>query len=104
MVGQFGWAIAFCLPTITICRFGLRILLTTDSQDEFGFGTYLTFGFLGALVGLAAVMLMVAVQGYELSAVLLLMAVAVWNSIESVSDVFTGLFLRRERMDYVAKA
>src|SRR5262249_47623803 len=34
----------------------------------------------------------------------LVIAIALWNSVESISDLFGGLFQRLERMEYVGKA
>jgi O-antigen/teichoic acid export membrane protein len=103
-VGQFGWAVAVCLPTITFCRFGLRILQTTDARDEITFSDYLGFSILSTLVALAIIGGLAAFNGYNAQTMILVLAVGIWNAVESISDAFAGLFQRRERMDLVAKS
>ena len=104
LVGQYGLAVAMCLPTITICRFGLRILQSTDAHNELSFGEYLSFSLVATPIGLVVVAMLMFAKGSESDFIALVMVVALWNSIESISDLFSGLFQRYERIDYLAKA
>src|SRR5205085_491149 len=104
-------AIAICIPTITICRWGGRVLLATDARDNAKFGDYLGFTLIGSMIGMAVVAGMVFVrpplnaeQGPNLYLIGLVMIVSLWNSLESISDIFTALFQRHERMDFIAKS
>jgi O-antigen/teichoic acid export membrane protein len=104
MVGQFGWGVAFCLPTITIFRFGLRILLTTDASSEIPFREYFSFAILGSVFGFLTIVSMGLLNQLDASTLALVAAIALWNSIESISDLFGGLFQRLERMEFVGTA
>ena len=104
LVGQYGLAVAMCLPTITVCRFGLRILQSTDAHNELSFGDYLSFALVATPIGLVIVAVLMFAKGSAPDFVALVMVVALWNSIESISDLFSGLFQRYERIDYLAKA
>jgi O-antigen/teichoic acid export membrane protein len=104
MVGRYGWAVAFCLPAITLFRFGARTLISTDAHDRFPFRQYLSFTVAGSLIAILVVLGMLLFQGYDQDIVWLVLIVTLWNAVESVSDLFSGLFQRRERMDLLAKA
>ena len=104
LVGQYGLAVALCLPTITICRFGLRILQSTDARNEMAFGEYFSFSLISTPVGLGIVGGIIANQHFDSAFVPVVIAVAIWNSLESISDLFAGLFQRYERIDLLTKA
>jgi O-antigen/teichoic acid export membrane protein len=104
LVGQYGWAVAFCMPTITFCRFGLRILKSTDARDEFRFGEYFAFCLIGTCLGMIVVTGLGVTDRLDGGLLILVIAVASWNSLESISDLFAGMFQRYERVDYLAKA
>jgi O-antigen/teichoic acid export membrane protein len=104
MLGQYSWALAFALPTVTICRFGVRTLVATDARRELPIGDYLGFALGGSLIGFAIVIGLAITERSDQQTMILLTLVAIWNSLESISDVFAGLFTRDERMDLYAKA
>ncbi len=104
LVGQYGLAVVLCLPTITICRFGLRILQSTDARNEMAFGEYFSFALISTPVGLGIVGGIIANQHFDSAFVPVVIAVAIWNSLESISDLFAGLFQRYERIDLLTKA
>ncbi len=103
-VGQYGWALAFCMPLIVLFRPAARVLISTDLENLVPFSVYLALSLLGAGLGIAAIGLIAWVQGYDAYLVALIFGVALWNSCESVSDAFAGLFLRRGRADLLAIA
>ncbi|HZZ26617.1 MAG TPA: lipopolysaccharide biosynthesis protein [Pirellulales bacterium] len=104
MLGQYGWAVAFCVPTVTICSFGIRSLLATDARREVKFSEYLGFTLVFSVIGLLIVAGMILINRADGYTVTLVMLVTIWTSLESISDTFAGLFTRDERMDLLAKA
>jgi O-antigen/teichoic acid export membrane protein len=104
VLGQYRWSVAFCVPTITICSFGIRTLLATDARRDVQFSEYFGFTLVAMAVGLAIVFGMSMLNHADAYTVTLVMLVAIWTAVESISDTFAGLFTRDERMDYLAKA
>jgi O-antigen/teichoic acid export membrane protein len=107
IVGEYKWATAFCLPTIAICRFGLRTLVTTDARREHRFAEYLAFALVSTSI--AAVIISGLAYwhcqtptGFDTYTALLILIVGAWNAIESISEAFLGLFQQREHMECVA--
>ncbi|MCC7087349.1 MAG: oligosaccharide flippase family protein [Pirellulales bacterium] len=108
-VGEYRYAVAFCLPTITIFRFGLRILVSTDARRQHRFSEYLAFSLVstclaGLVVGGLIVCERLSLNGLDLRTAILIALVCAWNGLESISDCFAGLFQQRERMDLIARS
>ncbi|HTQ40749.1 MAG TPA: hypothetical protein VMJ32_17135 [Pirellulales bacterium] len=104
LVGQYGWAFAFCIPTVMFCRFALRTLQATDARNEIRFNEFFCFALLSTSLGLAIVAGMTVVNGPDRGTAALIALVALWNSIESLSELYSGLFQRYERIDIIAAA
>jgi O-antigen/teichoic acid export membrane protein len=108
-VGEYRYAVAFCLPTITIFRFGIRILVSTDASRHHRFSEYLAFSVVstfiaGLVVGCLIIWERITPGSIDFRTAVLIALVAVWNGLESISDCFVGLFQQRERMDLIAKS
>jgi glycosyltransferase EpsF len=103
-VGQYGWALAFCMPIIVLCRPAARVLISTDLESRTSFGVYLGLTLTGTLLAMALLGAVTGIRGYDPFLVALIIGVTLWNSCESISDAFAGLFLRRARADLLATA
>lgn len=104
MVGQFALGLAVCAPVIIFTNLQLRTVQATDARREFRFSEYLGLR-LGALsLALLAITGIVFLSGYCRETVTVILAVGVAKAIESVSDVFYGMFQQRERLDRIAKS
>src|SRR5262249_15623754 len=103
-VGQYGWALAFCMPIIVLFRPGARVLICTDLENRTTFGVYLGVTLTGTLLAIAMIGTITGLRGYDPYLAVLIIGVTVWNCCDSISDAFAGLFLRRARADLLAAA
>jgi O-antigen/teichoic acid export membrane protein len=104
MVGQFALGLAVSAPIFQFANLQLRAVLVTDARNAHRFGEYFGVRIVTSLIGLLLAGT-VAVIGYRspgTGTVILLVAAAKW--IDSLSDIFQGLFQRHEQMDRVAKS
>jgi O-antigen/teichoic acid export membrane protein len=109
IAGEYTYALAFCLPTITIFRFGLRILVSTDARRQHKFSEYLAFAvtstFLAGLsIGGLVIWQRLSPDSIDFYTATLILLVGMWNGFESISECFIGLFQQRERMDLIARS
>jgi O-antigen/teichoic acid export membrane protein len=107
--GEYTYAMAFCLPTIMIFRFGLRILVSTDARRQHRFAEYLAFAisstFLaGLLIGGLVILQRFSPGSIDFYTAVLILLVGIWNGLESISECFIGLFQQRERIDLIARS
>ncbi len=101
MVGQFSLALAIAMPVIAMTNLQVRTLLATDARREFGYGNYFTTRLITAAIGLAIVVLIVAITDYPTVVDAIVIALTIARTLDSLSDVPYGLLQQRERMDRV---
>ena len=107
MVGMYALGIAVSAPVLAFGMLQLRKVQASDAQGEFAFEDYLglrTAATLASLLVIAACawisgMSGGAGRGYDTLKALVVLWVGVAKSIDSVNDIFRGLFQRHERMD-----
>ncbi|NOY42649.1 MAG: oligosaccharide flippase family protein [Planctomycetes bacterium] len=104
MVGSYALAMGICTPIFTLCNINLRSVQTVDTRSEFDFSSYFSLRSMTVLLAAAIVASFTLFSGYDKNMVMLILLVGVAKSLESLSDVFHGLFQRVERMDYSAKS
>ena len=95
-VGTFILAYAVTGPVFMLTNLQLRVVLATDSNGEFPFGSYFQLRLLTALGTFAALCI---ASGWIMGSTTgrtVLVAVALAKAIESVSDVYVGLLEREE--------
>ncbi|HEX9006986.1 MAG TPA: MATE family efflux transporter [Bacteroidota bacterium] len=104
MVGQYTLAIAIVVPVMTFAQLQLRAIQATDVRGTYLFQHY--FGLRVAATCLAMLIILgVALKGaYSATFSTFLLLVGLTESVESLSDIFYGLFQRQERMDRIAKS
>jgi O-antigen/teichoic acid export membrane protein len=76
----------------------------TDAESQYRFGDYLALRLIGTTLALVVVLGIVYFANFQRETALIILAVGLAKAFESVSDVFYGLFLQRERMDRMAKS
>ncbi|SET99546.1 lipopolysaccharide biosynthesis protein [Paenibacillus sp. NFR01] len=104
MVGQYVLALSVAAPVILFANFQLRDFQATDARGQYAFRDYLTlrlWSVAAACVAIAAVTAFIPLSG-EGALVLLLVGAA--KAAEAVSDIYFGLFQRRERMEFIGKS
>ncbi|MES4792997.1 MAG: polysaccharide biosynthesis protein, partial [Chloroflexota bacterium] len=102
MVGQFALALAIVMPVIIFANLQMRGLQSTDARREFLFGDYLAVRLLTAVLALVIIGGIVLIAWHPRETVLVIMAVALTRTFDSLSDVFYGLVQQHERMDRIA--
>jgi O-antigen/teichoic acid export membrane protein len=103
-VGQFALGLAVTAPIIMFTNLKLRTVQATDAKVDFSFSDYLAHRCIGSVVGLGIILLIVLFSGYSVETKLVIVAVGVAKVVESLSDIFYGLFQSRERMDLLARS
>jgi O-antigen/teichoic acid export membrane protein len=103
MVGRFALALAITAPVMLFSNLALRAALVTDVRGEHHpLGRYLALRFATAAIGGAIVMALAL--GFEGEVALLIVAVGLAKSSESLSDILHGIAQRHERFDLIARS
>jgi O-antigen/teichoic acid export membrane protein len=104
MVGQFALGLAITAPIIVFSSLELRAVQATDATRHYRFGDYLALRLLATTLGLVVILGITYVVGYRGETALVILVIGLAKSLESISDVFYGLFLQRENIDLMAKS
>lgn len=100
MVGQFTLGLAVTAPVLMFTNLQLRVIQATDAKHQYAFGDYLGL----RLVSTALALLVIAgiTTGYRWETSVVILIVGVAKALESISDVFYGLFQQHELMERIA--
>jgi O-antigen/teichoic acid export membrane protein len=101
-VGQFTLGIAITAPIVLFSNLQLRSIQSTDVQQTYPFIDYFVLRVLTSILALLTILVLVMGVGYDSDTALMIGLVGLAKSIESISDVFYGLFQQQERMDWIA--
>jgi len=101
-VGQFALGLAITAPVMMFLNLQLRGIQATDASGQFVFGHYLGLRMATILVSLVVIFGLIRFGDYEWQMGLVILAIGGAKAVESVNDIFYGLFQQRERMDLVA--
>ena len=102
MVGQFTLGLAVTAPIILFANLQLRQIQTTDVDRKYQFGDYLGLRLICAGLSLLTIGIVTLTAGYRWETSLVILVIGVAKVLESISDVFHGLFQYHERMDRIA--
>ena len=102
MVGQFTLGLAVTAPIILFANLQLRQIQTTDVDLKYQFGDYLGLRLICAGLSLLTICIIALTAGYRWETSLVILVIGVAKVLESISDVFHGLFQYHERMDRIA--
>lgn len=102
MVGQFTLGLSVTAPIILFANLQLRQIQTTDVEGKYQFSDYFGLRLICAGLSLLTVCLITFTAGYRWETSLVILAIGVAKVLESISDVFHGLFQYHERMDRIA--
>lgn len=104
VVGAYALGLAICAPVMMLTDLHLRTIQATDARREVRFADYLKLRGLGIILGISVISA-IALGLYGASESLpVILGIAVVKGVESLGDVFYGLFQQRERMDRVARS
>lgn len=104
VVGQFSLGLAVTAPVVMFGNLQLREVQATDAAREYTFVDYLTVRLTTGLLALSVIICIVLLAGYSLHTGIVILLVGVSKVVESISDIFLGLFQQNERMDLVARS
>jgi len=104
MVGQFALGLAITVPILSFATLKTRLVQATDARREYLFGDYFGLRLITTAMALLVIAGIVLVSGYRRETALVVLAIGIAKTFESISDVFYGLLQQRERMDRVAKS
>jgi O-antigen/teichoic acid export membrane protein len=104
LVGEFTLALAVTAPIILIFDFQLRSVLATDTAKEFPFSQYLQLKAFSSLSALMVLGLVLYMSGYQGQLALVIFIVGLTKLVESVIELYYGLYQQKERMDLIAKS
>jgi len=103
-VGQFVFALAVNAPIFIFSNLRLRAVQATDARHEYKFEDYLKLRIITTVFAFSIIICIVIVGDYGKELALIILALGIAKSFESISDVFYGLLQQRERMDKIAKS
>ncbi len=102
MVGQFTLGLAVTAPIILFSNLQLRQIQTTDVSQHYLFGDYLGLRLICVGLSLPLILIITINAGYRWETSLVILVIGLSKVIESISDIFHGLFQYHERMDRIA--
>lgn len=101
MLGQFALALAVTAPIMLFANLKLRSVQSTDINDEYAFGSYLSLRLVTIPLALIAIM-NIAWLRYDTGLGLMIALMGLAKGIESVSDILLGLLQKHELMTEIA--
>jgi O-antigen/teichoic acid export membrane protein len=104
MVGQFALGFAVTAPVMMFASLRIREVQATDAEREYSFGDYLGLRLITTVLALLVVVVILLIAGYDRETRLVVLAVGIAKSFESISDVYYGLLQKQERMDLIARS
>ncbi|HZR58095.1 MAG TPA: hypothetical protein VFA74_14570 [Terriglobales bacterium] len=104
IVGQFAFALALSAPIFMFTNLNLRGVQSTDALREYCFPDYVTLRLIGSAVALLAIISICPFLKLTHSALLIVLLVALFKSLESFGDVIAGLMQKYEMLDSAAIA
>lgn len=102
MVGQFTLGLAVTAPIVLFSNLQLRQIQTTDVSQQYLFGDYLGLRLICVGLSLPLILIITINAGYRWETSLVILVIGLSKVIESISDIFHGLFQYHERMDRIA--
>ena len=103
-VGRFALGLAITAPIILFSQLQLRSIQATDARNEFQFPNYFALRITATVLAMIIIGAITIFGKYPLRTALIIIAVAVLKSIDSIADVFYGVMQKYERMDRIAKS
>lgn len=101
--GFFSFAFALANQFLSIGQYGMRNYQVTDSNSKYNFSTYLksryVTTFIMVMVVIAYCFSMKKSGAYSIQDIIVFIMLCVWKLIDSLDDVFQGLYQQKGRLD-----
>ena len=104
MVGQFSLGLAIATPVLMFTSLQLRAVQATDARRQYSFREYLGLRLMMTLIGLAVIAAITGIGSYQRGTTMVILAVALIKGLETLSDIFYGLFQLNDRLDQIGKS
>src|SRR5579863_6822672 len=104
MVGQFSLGLAIATPVHMFTNLQLRSVQATDARRQYSFGEYLGLRVMTTWLALTAIAVIIRAGGYQHQTAMVIAAVAVMKAVESLSDVFYGLFQLHDHLEQTGRS
>lgn len=101
-VGQFALGLAVTAPVMLLANLQLTALQATDATRAYRFGHYLALRLVTTGLALAVIVGLALALGFSPATTIVVLAVGVAKSFESISDAYHGLMQQHGRMERVA--
>lgn len=102
-VGRFTLGSAIAGPVIMFAELQMRVVQVTDLENRHTFGDYLGVRLTNLLLALGIIATLSFTQ-YEGEKAWVILAFGIAKAMESLGDLFYGLFQKVERLDYTSKS
>ena len=105
--GVFTIAIALANLAMIVGKYGLRVYQVTDIEDQYSFNQYFTSRLITSLFAFLLTVGYIAFQfyggSYSIEKSLVVLIICMWKIIDSVEDVYYGMYQQKGRLDIGAK-
>ena len=101
-LGEFTYALAIASPMIVFAQLNLRSYMATDAQGQFGFADYFATRLLTTGLAVAVIIAIGINLSPSVAGAAVLISVATYKAIESISDIFHGQLQKQEAIAPIA--
>lgn len=101
-VGRFGLGLAISAPVVLVFGLQLRLVIATDTFNDYDFSDYLTLGIITSVLGFMFVSSITWGLGYRGEKLLVIVLIGVAKSVETIIEICIGLYQKCERMGNIA--
>lgn len=103
-VGRFALGLAITAPIVMFSNLHLQAVIRTDTRREYQLGHYLGLRTVTTGLAILAIAAAVVLIGYSRETALVVLAVGLAKSVDSIADVVKGFLQLHERMDRVTQS
>lgn len=104
MVGQFALGLAVTAPISMFAGLKIRDVQATDARKDYLFGDYLGIRLTTSALAMLLIIIIAMAMKYPVETRMVIIAIGLAKTVESISDIFYGLLQSQERMDRIAKS
>src|ERR1700722_8046734 len=101
LLGQYSLALAISGPVVMFARLNMRAVLATDAANSYKFQEYFSARLILSALGFFFVIVYGLAQAADVTTYLVLIGVALYKAVESLSDIIFGLHQRRKRFSAI---
>ena len=104
MIGQYSLGVAIITPLLMLTNLQLRLVQSADVRCEWPFSNYLGLRLLTSSLAVSILVLAMLLLRVEPAVKLVIVLIAIFKGIDSISDVCHGLFQKNDKLDYLSQS